>query len=156
MDRTVLMYGWMKSSMILRLRRNSVRDMAKLKTLHIVQQMPRLEFSVPIECTADSHTIENDLPKSEKLRLALLHVSEGLRKPRGRVLQTVGALSEQVVRGGVEGVPEEQRSHVDDPAAAGRVAPAEEADEFLDMLLEDFRVDDAIPHEHGTDELARA
>lgn len=33
MERTVWMYGWMKSSMILRLRRNSVRDMAKLKTL---------------------------------------------------------------------------------------------------------------------------
>lgn len=47
------------------------------------------------------------LPESEKLRLSLLHISERLREARGRVLQTVGPLAEQVVRGCVEGIPEE-------------------------------------------------
>lgn len=118
--------------------------------------MLRLEFSVSIGRTAGVAQDRDDLPKPEKLSLALLHVSKGLRKARGRVLQTVGALSEQVVGGGVESVPEEQRSHINDPAAFGRVTSAEEGDEFLDMLLEDLRVDDAVPHEHGTDELAGA
>lgn len=96
------------------------------------------------------------LPESEKLGLSLLHKSERLRKPRGRVLQAVGTLTEQVVCGCVESIPEEKRSHIDDPATTGRVTSSKERDELLHMLLKDLGVDNAIPHEHRTNKLARA
>lgn len=96
------------------------------------------------------------LPEAEKLSLSLLHISERLREARGRVLQAVGTLTEQVIRGCVEGIPEEQRSHIDDSATTGRVASSKKANQFLHMLLKNLRIDDAIPRKHWTDQLARA
>lgn len=87
--------------------------------------------------------------------MTLLHISERLRKARGRVIQTIGALTQQVVGGGIQSIPEEQRSHINNSTTTGRVTSAKQGDELLHVLLKDVRVNDTVPRKHGTNEMPR-
>lgn len=65
-------------------------------------------------------------------------------------------MAQQVISRSIQGVSKEQGPNVDDLAAPGSAAALQQRNEMLDVFLEDLRVHDAIPGEHGPDELSRA
>lgn len=84
----------------------------------------------------------------------MLHISKGLCKSSLRIVQTVGALAEEIICGCVQGEAEKQRTDIDGLAPTGRVAPFQQRNQVLDVFLKDFSVNDAIPDKHRSDEMA--
>lgn len=97
-----------------------------------------------------------NLTQSEEQGLTMLYVSKRLCKVGFRVLQTTRAMAQQVIRRSIEGIPEEQGSNIDRLTGPRRTATSQQRDKMLNMFLKDLRIHNAIPREHGPEELSRA
>lgn len=101
-------------------------------------------------------SLDDSLPQSEQLGLALLHISESFCEIGLWVLKAVRTVAQQVIRRGIQSVSKEQVPNVDHLASPRSAAALQQRNEMLDVFLEDLGIDDAIPGEHGPDELSRA
>ena len=86
----------------------------------------------------------------------MLHISKRFCEIGLWVLKAVCAVAQQVISRGIQGVSKEQGPNVDHLASPGGAAALQQRNEMLDVFLEDLGIDDAIPGEHGPDELSRA
>lgn len=109
-----------------------------------------------VSTASSPSSMDDSLPQSEQLGLTLLHISESFCEIGRWVLKAVGAVAQQVISRSIQGVSKKQGPNVDHPASPWSAAALQQWNEMLDMFLEDLSIDDAIPGEHGPDELPRA